>query len=232
MLSRGTVELVDYDAPRYASFTAGILRLQMKVGNGTKVPVRPARRAGCGFCLDGRRVLDNASIYRSNTFGSLTGSRLSWISAWLGLRLGGRIVMGNWIPNDPTSFRVAVAEDKFDVYTSTSGRVHQSHDLGCGYSRHRAFWSGWSAQREISMVKDTFHFISPDKGPSDLIESFRLFDGPTMNAYEAAEKSGKVEELHKQLLELANVQNTSTGVGTSIPATFLRVTVSLWRMIA
>jgi hypothetical protein len=48
-----------------------------------------------------------------------------------------------------------------------------------------------------------------------------------MNAFEAAEKSGKVEELHKQLLELANAQNTSAGGGTSIPATFLRVTVNL-----
>jgi len=48
-----------------------------------------------------------------------------------------------------------------------------------------------------------------------------------MNAYEAAEKSGKVEELHKQLLELANAQNKATDGGTSIPATFLRVTVQL-----
>jgi hypothetical protein len=47
-----------------------------------------------------------------------------------------------------------------------------------------------------------------------------------MNAFEAAEKSGKVEELHRQLLELANAQNTDTG-GTSIPATFLRVTISV-----
>jgi hypothetical protein len=48
-----------------------------------------------------------------------------------------------------------------------------------------------------------------------------------MNAFEAAEKSGKVEELHQQLLELAKAQNESTDGGTSIPATFLRVTVSL-----
>jgi hypothetical protein len=48
-----------------------------------------------------------------------------------------------------------------------------------------------------------------------------------MNAYEAAEKTGKVEELHNQLLELARAQNRSTGGGTSIPATFLRVTVNL-----
>jgi SAM-dependent methyltransferase len=80
-------------------------------------------------------------------------------------------------------------------------------------------------KENISMVKDTFHFASPDKGPEDLIESFRRYYGPTMNAYDAAEKNGKVDELHNQLLELARSENTSTNGGTSIPATFLRVTV-------
>ena len=77
------------------------------------------------------------------------------------------------------------------------------------------------------MVKDTFHFISPDKSPAQVIESFRRFYGPTMNAFEAAEKNGKVEELHNQLVELAKAQNKSTDGSTSIPATFLRVTVGL-----
>ena len=77
------------------------------------------------------------------------------------------------------------------------------------------------------MVKDTFYFMSPDKSPTQLIESFRRFYGPTMNAFEAAEKNGKVEDLHRQLVELANAQNKSTNGSTSIPATFLRVTVSL-----
>jgi ribosomal protein S10 len=48
-----------------------------------------------------------------------------------------------------------------------------------------------------------------------------------MNAFEAAEKNGKVDELHRQLVELAQTQNKSTNGSTSIPATFLRVTVSL-----
>ena len=47
-----------------------------------------------------------------------------------------------------------------------------------------------------------------------------------MNAFEAAEKNGKVEELHEQLVELANSQNKSGPHGTSIDATFMRVTVS------
>jgi hypothetical protein len=77
------------------------------------------------------------------------------------------------------------------------------------------------------MAKDTFYFSSPDKNPAQVVESFRQFYGPTMNAFEAAQKGGKVEELHHQLLELAKAQNKSTDGSTSIPATFLRVTVSL-----
>ena len=77
------------------------------------------------------------------------------------------------------------------------------------------------------MVKDTYYFVSPDKGPSQFIEAFRRFHGPTMNAVEAAEKSGRAVELDNQLLELAKTQNKSTGGGTSIRATFLRVTVCL-----
>jgi predicted acyltransferase (DUF342 family) len=45
-----------------------------------------------------------------------------------------------------------------------------------------------------------------------------------MNAFEAAEKQGKADELQKQLEELFESQN-KTQEGTSIPATFLRVTV-------
>jgi hypothetical protein len=77
----------------------------------------------------------------------------------------------------------------------------------------------------ISMVKDTFDFVSADKDPGQVVDSFRRFYGPTMNAYEAAAKNGKEQELHGQLMELAKSQNTSSNGGTLIPATFLRVTV-------
>jgi hypothetical protein len=82
-------------------------------------------------------------------------------------------------------------------------------------------------REKVSMVKDTFHFISPDKIPAQVVELFRRFYGPTMNAFEAAQKNGKVEELHNQLVELAKEQNITTEGGTSIAATYLRVTVSL-----
>ena len=80
---------------------------------------------------------------------------------------------------------------------------------------------------KIKMVKDTFRFRSSDKGPEHFIDLFRRFYCPTMNAFETAEKNGRVGELHSQLVELAQAQNQSNNGGTSIPATFLRVTVSV-----
>ena len=76
------------------------------------------------------------------------------------------------------------------------------------------------------MIKDTYYFASPDKSPAQFIELFEKFYGPTMNAVEGAQKNGKAEELHSQLVELADSQNKSKDAGTPIPATFMRVTVS------
>ncbi len=77
------------------------------------------------------------------------------------------------------------------------------------------------------MVRDTYWFVSPDIGPTEFIDLFRRFYGPTMNAFEAAGKSGTVDELLRQLLELAKAQNKGGDDNTSIPATFMRVTVSV-----
>jgi hypothetical protein len=142
-------------------------------------------------------------------------------------RPGGRIVMGNWIPNDPTSF-VSQLLKISSAFTPPPPEGFIS-PMTWGVDTHviERFGQAGVPKENISMVKDTFHFVSPDKSPADVVESFRRFYGPTMNAFEAAEKNGKTEELHNQLLELANSQNMSTDGSTSIPATFLRVTVSL-----
>jgi len=84
-------------------------------------------------------------------------------------------------------------------------------------------------KEKISMVKDTYYFASPDKSPTQFIELFETFYGPTMNAVEAAQKNGKARELHAQLVELANAQNKSKDAGTLILATFMRVSVSVLR---
>jgi len=140
---------------------------------------------------------------------------------------GGRIVMGNWIPNDTTSF-VSQLLKISAAFTPPPPEGFVS-PMTWGVDTHiiERFGQAGVPKEKISMVKDTFSFTSPDKSPAHVIESFRRFYGPTMNAFEAAQKSGRVEELHKQLLELAKAQNKSTDGGTSIPATFLRVTVRL-----
>ena len=140
---------------------------------------------------------------------------------------GGRVVMGNWIPNDPTSF-VSQLLKISSAFTPPPPEGFIS-PMTWGVDTHivERFGQAGVPKEKISMVKDTFRFVSPDKSPEDVIESFRQFYGPTMNAFEAAEKNGKVDDLRSQLVELAKAQNTGTGGGTSIPATFLRVTVSL-----
>jgi len=142
-------------------------------------------------------------------------------------RPGGRIVMGNWIPNDPSSF-VSQLLKISSSFTPPPPEGFVS-PMTWGVDTHiiERFGEAGVPKEKISMVKDTYSFMSPDKSPTDVVELFRRFYGPTMNAFEAAQKTGKVEELHKQLLELATAQNKSTDRGTSIPATFLRVTVRL-----
>ncbi len=140
---------------------------------------------------------------------------------------GGRIVMGNWIPNDPTSFVSQLLKISSSFMPPPPEGFVSPMTWGVDSHVIERFGQAGVPKEKISMVKDTYHFISPDKSPAQVIDSFKRFYGPTMNAFEAAQQSGKTEDLHKQLLELAQSQNTSTGAGTSIPATFLRVTVSL-----
>ncbi|MFN2487413.1 MAG: class I SAM-dependent methyltransferase [Acidimicrobiia bacterium] len=138
---------------------------------------------------------------------------------------GGRIVMGNWIPNDETSFVSQLLKISSSFAPPPPEGFISPMTWGVEANIIERFGKAGVAEEKISMARDTFHFVSPDKSPAEVIDLFRRFYGPTMNAFEAAEKSGKVEDLHRQLVELANEQNEDTGDGTSIPATFLRVTV-------
>ena len=140
-------------------------------------------------------------------------------------RPGGRIVMGNWIPNDPTSFVSQLL--KISASFTPPPPEGFISPMTWGVESHivERFGQAGVKREDIAMVKDTFSFVSPDNGPAKLIDLFRRYYGPTMNAFEAAQNNGKVEELNKQLVELATVQNKATGGGTSISATFMRVTV-------
>ena len=142
-------------------------------------------------------------------------------------KLGGRIVMGNWIPNDPTSF-VSQLLKISAAFTPPPPEGFVS-PMTWGVETHviERFGQAGVPKEKISMVKDTYSFISKDKSPAEFVELLERFYGPTMNAVEAAQKNGKADELHSQLLELAKEQNKSTDGSTSIPATFMRVTINL-----
>ena len=79
----------------------------------------------------------------------------------------------------------------------------------------------------VSFARDTYRF-NFDGAPSELVDRFRNYYGPTMNAFDAAEANGRTAELQHELETLFNSQNTNpTDDATSIPATFLRVTVAV-----
>lgn len=138
---------------------------------------------------------------------------------------GGRIVMGNWIPNDTTSFVSQLLKISSSFTPAPPEGFVSPMTWGVDTHIIERFGEAGVPTDKISMVKDTYSFVAPGKSPEEVIELFRRFYGPTMNAFEAAKSSGRVEELHSQLLELAKAQNKSSDGGTVIPATFLRVTV-------
>jgi SAM-dependent methyltransferase len=138
---------------------------------------------------------------------------------------GGRIVMGNWIPGDPTF--VSQILKISSAFTPPPPEGFISPMLwGVENNIVERFGKAGVPADKISMAKDTFYFESAYQTPERFTELFRDYYGPTMNAYDAARKNGKEPELHRQLVELAKTQNKSSA-GTMIPATFMRVTVSV-----
>ena len=139
-------------------------------------------------------------------------------------RPGGRIVMGNWIPGDPTL--VAQILKISSAYTPPPPEGFVSPmTWGIESNVIERFAAAGVPAEKISFVRDTFTFNFPG-APSELLVAFRKYYGPTMNAFDAAEKSGRADELQRELEALFNGQNKSPSKdATSIPATFLRVTV-------
>ena len=139
-------------------------------------------------------------------------------------RPGGRIVMGNWIPNDPTLvaqiLRISAA------YTPPPPEGFVS-PMTWGVESHvvERFGSAGIPADRIACTSDTFTFDF-DGTPEQFVGEFRKYYGPTMNAFDAADKNGRAADLQKELEALFKSQNTSA-TATSIPATFLRVTVNV-----
>jgi ubiquinone/menaquinone biosynthesis C-methylase UbiE len=140
-------------------------------------------------------------------------------------RPGGRIVMGNWIPNDPTL--VAQLLKISSAYSPPPPEGFVS-PMAWGVEGNvvERFGSAGVSSHAISFLRETYTFDFPGP-PAEFVDAFRRYYGPTMNAFEAAEKNGRAEELRQELEALFTAQNRGPGqASTSIPATFLRVTVA------
>ena len=141
-------------------------------------------------------------------------------------RPGGRIVMGNWIPGDPTLVAQILKISSAHSPPPPEGFVSPM-TWGVEENVIERFGAAGVPEEQISFERDTYVFNFAGS-PSDLLSEFRTYYGPTMNAFEAAAANGREAELHAELDALFNSQNASQSEdATSIPATFLRVTVAV-----
>jgi SAM-dependent methyltransferase len=136
-------------------------------------------------------------------------------------RPGGRIVMGNWIPGDPTLVAQILKISAAYTPPPPEGFVSPM-TWGDEAIVSDRFGTAGIAPGDIRFERSTWYFRHPG-APDELLAIFRDYYGPTMNAFEAARKAGREEQLQEELTHLFETQNRG-GEYTEIPATFLKVT--------
>jgi ubiquinone/menaquinone biosynthesis C-methylase UbiE len=141
-------------------------------------------------------------------------------------RPGGRIVMANWIPNDPTL--VAQILKISSAFTPPPPEGFVSPMLwGVEQNVVERFTAAGVAAEQVSFARKTFTFVHAGT-PGNFVAEFRDYYGPTMNAFAAAEKDGRAAQLQKALEDLFTSQNQSNNpAATVISATYLEVSVAL-----
>jgi len=139
-------------------------------------------------------------------------------------RSGGRIVMGNWIPSDPTLVAQILKISAAYAPPPPEGFISPM-TWGVEGNVIERFGAAGIPPDRISFSRETYHFKSPEPTAA-FVADFRNYYGPTMNAFAAAEQNGKAADLQRELETLFERQNTSAS-GTSIAATYLRVSVSV-----
>lgn len=141
-------------------------------------------------------------------------------------RAGGRVVMGNWIPNDPTLIAQILKTSAAYSPPPPEGFVSP---VTWGVESHviERFAAAGIAKENVSFSRESFSFEVAEP-PAKLLSKFRYFYGPTMNAFDAAEKNGKADALQGELEALFESHNKSGRKDTtSIAATYLRVVVAV-----
>lgn len=139
---------------------------------------------------------------------------------------GGRIVMGNWIPGDPTLVAQVLKISSAYTPAPPAGFVSPM-TWGVEADVTSRFTGAGVPAANISFQRDTYNFAF-NVPPKTAVDTFRNFYGPTMNAFEAADNAGRAADLLRELEDLFEAQNRSGDPNkTDIPATFLKVTVKV-----
>jgi SAM-dependent methyltransferase len=139
-------------------------------------------------------------------------------------RRGGRIVMGNWIPGDPTLVAQILKISAAYTPPPPDGFISPV-TWGVEANVRERFGAADVKPENISCERATYVFEHPGP-PRELLDTFRRYYGPTMNAFEAAAKSGREAQLETELLALFEAQNKGGPDRTRIPATYLKVSVA------
>lgn len=139
-------------------------------------------------------------------------------------RSAGRIVMGNWIPGDPTLIAQVLKTSAAYTPPPPEGFISPV-TWGLEDNVRERFGAAGIPAENISCERTNYVFRYPDP-PRELLKTFKQYYGPTMNAFEAASKDGRAEQLEAELTQLFEEHNRAGGERTEIPATFLKVTVT------
>ncbi len=171
-------------------------------------------------------VADGSYDLVMSVFGAMFAPRPADVAKemYRAARPGGRVVMGNWIPNDPTLVAQILRISSAYSPPPPEGFISP---MTWGVEEHviARFTAAGAAADNISFERETFTFRF-DGTPAAFVETFRRYYGPTMNAFDAAAANGKEEQLAAELTELFEKENRGNGTGkTVIPATYLRVAV-------
>src|SRR6185295_9408408 len=133
---------------------AGLTRLKFQEGDASNL-------AGVG---------DHSFDLTISVFGAMFASKPFDVAKEM-LRVtkpGGRVVMGNWIPNDPTFVSQLLKISSAFTPPPPEGFVSP---MMWGVESHiiERFGQAGVPAGKISMVRDTYYFASPDKSPTQFI---------------------------------------------------------------
>jgi hypothetical protein len=141
-------------------------------------------------------------------------------------RPGGRIIMGNWIPNDPSLVAQIVKISAAYAPPTSDGFVNPMA-WGVPATVTERFGVAGIAWEGITCERDSYVFDYKGS-PAEFVDTFRQYDGPTMIAFDAAGRQGRADALRRDLASLFESQNQCQYPGrTLIAATFLKVTVEV-----